>query len=460
MTAETRVDIAIIGAGIAGIATAYYLCTRHHAKSVLLIDSRQPMSFTSAQSGDNYRNWWPHPTMADFTNHGIDLMEDLARESSNVFRMTRGGYALVTRQKNIDDLVADLYKGYASAGDEQIRIRAGGSNESYQVPEAENWETAPEGVDVLADQALIRKTFPSFSNDIENVIHVRRAGDISGQQLGQYMLERMRDAGGRKIAGHLRGMEHGQHYVLDLETPDGTQTVVADKIVNAAGPFAGNVAAMINTQLPVDNTFQQKIAFDDALGAVPRNQPFSIDLDEKQLSWTEEEREMLSEDSDLAWLTETLPGGTHCRPEGGANGKWVKLGWAYNSEVSTPQEDLANEPKLDTQFPEIVIRGAAEFVPSLARYIEAPPARFSLYGGYYTMTEENWPLIGPLDNEGAFVVGALSGFGSMAACAAGALAAAWVSGSELPSYANQLSLSRYEDAGLMSELHNSNKGIL
>ena len=386
------------------------------------------MSFTSAQSGDNYRNWWSHPTMADFTNRSIDLMEELADESSNVFRMTHGGYALATRKKAIDDLISDI---------------------------------PPNDFDVYSGQAKIRKTFPSLSPDIENVVHILRAGDISGQQLGQYMLERVRDAGGKKMAGHLRGMERGQHYRLELETPDGTHIVLADRFVNAAGPFAGDIAAMLGAHLPVENTFQQKIAFEDSLGAIPRDQPFSIDLDDKRLSWSEEERQMLAEDPDLAWLNETLPGGTHCRPEGGDHGKWVKLGWAYNSDVSIPQEDLANEPKLDTQFPEIVMRGAAEFIPSLAAYIEKPPLRFSLYGGYYTMTEENWPLIGPLDDAGGFVVGALSGFGSMAACAAGELAAAWVCGGDLPSYAKQLSLDRYEDAALMNELRNSHsKGIL
>ena len=428
MPTDTRVDVAIVGAGIAGIATAYHLCVRQGVRSVLLIDSRQPMSFTSAQSGDNYRNWWPHPMMADFTNRSIDLMEELAEESSNVFRMTHGGYALATRKKDIDDLISDI---------------------------------PPNDFDVHSGQVQIQKTFPSLSPDIENVVHILRAGDISGQQLGQYMLERVRDAGGRKMAGHLHGLEHGQHYRLELETPDGTNIVIADRFVNAAGPFAGDIAAMLDVHLPVENSFQQKIAFEDTLGAIRRDQPFSIDLDEKRLSWTEDERAMLAEDPELAWLAETLPGGTHCRPEGGEQGKWVKLGWAYNSDVSIPQEDLANEPKLDTQFPEIVIRGAAEFIPSLAAYIETPPSRFSLYGGYYTMTEENWPLIGPLDDAGAFVVGALSGFGSMAACAAGELAAAWVCDNELPSYAQQLSLARYEDSVLMDELRNSSsKGIL
>ena len=77
------------------------------------------------------------------------------------------------------------------------------------------------------------------------------------------------------------------------------------------------------------------------------------------------------------------------------------------------------------------------------------------------MTEENWPLIGPLDDGGAFVVGALSGFGSMAACGAGSLSASWVCGGELPAYAADLSLSRYENSALVDELRSAaNKGLL
>jgi glycine/D-amino acid oxidase-like deaminating enzyme len=86
---------------------------------------------------------------------------------------------------------------------------------------------------------------------------------------------------------------------------------------------------------------------------------------------------------------------------------------------------------------------------------------YSHYGGYYPMTDENWPLIGPMGGEGAFVVGALSGFGTMAACAAGQISAAWIAGAEIPDYAWQLSILRYADADLMNELSNAaNKGIL
>ena len=77
------------------------------------------------------------------------------------------------------------------------------------------------------------------------------------------------------------------------------------------------------------------------------------------------------------------------------------------------------------------------------------------------MTRENWPLIGPLGSDGAFITGALSGFGSMSACAAGSLCAAWIAAGDLPDYAAQLSLARYDDRQLMTEIENTeNRGIL
>ena len=51
-----RVDAAVIGAGSVVIAVAYYLVTHENIRDVTLIDPRDPMSLTSAQSGENYRN--------------------------------------------------------------------------------------------------------------------------------------------------------------------------------------------------------------------------------------------------------------------------------------------------------------------------------------------------------------------------------------------------------------------
>ena len=77
------------------------------------------------------------------------------------------------------------------------------------------------------------------------------------------------------------------------------------------------------------------------------------------------------------------------------------------------------------------------------------------------MTEEKWPLIGPMETQGAVMVNALSGVGSIAACAAGKMCAAWIADSKRPDYAEALSAARYRDEALMSELREAaSKGIL
>ena len=84
------VDVAIVGTGSVGIAVAYYLVRDHGVRRVALIDPFPPMSLTSAQSGENYRNWWPHRVMTAFTDHSIDLMEQLDAASGGRLNMTRG----------------------------------------------------------------------------------------------------------------------------------------------------------------------------------------------------------------------------------------------------------------------------------------------------------------------------------------------------------------------------------
>nr|MBI2904512.1 FAD-dependent oxidoreductase [Chloroflexota bacterium] len=88
-------DIAICGAGIAGIAAAHALVQRGH-KRIVVLDDRPPLTLTSDKSTECYRNWWPDPAMVGLMNRSIDLMEDLARRSGNRFQLNRRGYVYAT----------------------------------------------------------------------------------------------------------------------------------------------------------------------------------------------------------------------------------------------------------------------------------------------------------------------------------------------------------------------------
>ena len=83
-------------------------------------------------------------------------------------------------------------------------------------------------------------------------------------------------------------------------------------------------------------------------------------------------------------------------------------------------------------------------IPGLARYGEVGESAV-VDGGYYCKTPDNRPLIGPCAVDGAFVIGALSGFGIMASQAAAELLATYVLDRPRPDYAAAFHPARFQD---------------
>jgi glycine/D-amino acid oxidase-like deaminating enzyme len=448
-----QTDVVILGAGIIGIATAYYLKKHSPLTKVTLVEQDQPMAFTSAQSGENYRNWWPHKTMKAFTEHSIKLMENIAVESDDLINMTRRGYILATRSNDVSNIVHELEDSYGTDGNHLIRHHTRYGSNTYQAPISERWQDAPQGVDILKNTKLIQACYPNFDADIKSIIHIRQAGMLDSQQMATFMLTQFKALGGERVLGKVIGIDKGNNFTVNLSD---NGKIIAKKAVNACGPFAKDIAQMLDVSLPVENILQQKIAFPDVHHAIPRVQPFSIDLDAQYIDWEEDERTLLAAEDEYKWLTEEFTGSIHCRPEGGDNGNWVKLGWAFN-ELPV---DAQIQPLLNDNYPEIVLRGAARLNPALKSYYGKLPRNMVHYGGYYTATKENWPLIGETSVKGFYINGAMSGFGTMAACAAGELCAQWILNVDLPDYAYDLSLERYNNSSLIEELKSYDKGIL
>lgn len=442
--ATLNTDVLVVGAGSIGVSIAYYLkkCKPH--VQVTLVDPAPPLSFTSAQSGENFRNWWPHPIMKEFMDRSIELMEQISTDTENRIQLSHRGYLLATRDSAPQTYLDNFNDIYTNPN----AIRHHTSTTSYNNSLNSTDTTFQDGVDIIDSAAVISKQYPRLDNDIRTLFHIRRGGMLSAQQLGAYMLENIKQHNGKVIQGQVDAIDHGDDFSVNVKTNDADICVQANIVVNAAGPYAKEVSGMLSSNLPVVNILQQKIAFQDTSAAIERTMPFAIDLDEQTIAWSDDERDAMASEPGLSYLLNTLPGSIHCRPEGGDNSNWVKLGWAFNDTVTQPSRN----PELDDFFPEIVVRGAARLNPELATYLDGFPGTLSHYGGYYTMTEENWPLIGASDIPGFYLATAMSGFGTMAACGTGELLAQQIIGNPLPAYAKGLSPTRYQDETLMAEI--------
>ena len=89
--AVKRADVVICGAGMAGVATAYFLSKKMGVRDVLLVDRQPPLSFTSDKSAETYYTWSSNEAMCRFVRRSTEIMEGLARNTGNVFNLNRRG---------------------------------------------------------------------------------------------------------------------------------------------------------------------------------------------------------------------------------------------------------------------------------------------------------------------------------------------------------------------------------
>ena len=446
-----RKDIVICGAGIAGISAAYHLAVKHQVQDILIVDDRPPLSLTSDKSTECYRNWWPGPgkAMVSLMNRSIDLLEDLAINNDNSFHLNRRGYLYLTGDEDKIPAILNSAKESSQLGAGQLRVYQGGSNEpDYSPAEAHGFTGSLSGADLILDRDVLRMQFPYVTDKAVAALHIRRAGWFSAQQFGSLLLGQAKAHGVQLMEGHVKNVEIENNRVTAVNLAGG-ERIPTQHFINAAGPFVRQVSETFGVELPVYCELHLKVSSQDHLKIIPRDAPMLIWNDAQKLPWSPEERGFLAEESDSQWLLGEFPPGVHTRPEGLSDSQIILMLWEYH----TAKVDPIWPPPMDKDYPEIALRGLATMIPELITYFDKPPRPF-LDGGYYTKTRENRPLIGPLPVEGTWVIGALSGFGLMAAMAAGELLALHVLGKKLPAYSPAFELNRYQDPAYIELLDN------
>src|SRR5437762_2892898 len=140
--------------------------------------------------------------MVSLMNRSIDLLEALARESDNVFHLNRRGYVYVTADAGRIPWLRRAAFEAERLGAGTVRIHADAASD-YQPAPAAGFEDQPTGADMILEPALIQKHFPYLSAQTVAVLHARRCGWFSAQQLGMYMLERARSQGAQLITARV-----------------------------------------------------------------------------------------------------------------------------------------------------------------------------------------------------------------------------------------------------------------
>jgi len=221
-------DVVICGAGIAGISTAWQLAVKHEMRKVILADPWPPMTLTSDKSTEAYRNWWPGPddAMVRLMNRSIDLLEAMAETSDDRFLMNRRGYVYATASPERAEAMWDSGVLASSYGAGPLRVHAGGAGGPDYLPaQAEGWKDQPGGADLILDESLLRESFPYLSPATIAVLHARRCGWFSGQQLGMLMLEEARAAGVEVIEGRVEWIETSGGKVSSIQIGSRSEVV-------------------------------------------------------------------------------------------------------------------------------------------------------------------------------------------------------------------------------------------
>jgi glycine/D-amino acid oxidase-like deaminating enzyme len=448
-------DVVICGAGIAGTALAYQLACRRAVRRVVLVDEREPLTLTSDKGTQAYRNWWPGPdaTMLSYMTRSIDLLEEMAAESGNVFRLNRRGYVFVTADEEGVDRLRATARDVSAFGMGDLREHAWAAAD-YQAAPVEGYADQPNGADLLLGEAA-RRAFPGIAGDVKAALHVRRAGWLNAVSLGAWMLKRVLGAGATFVRDRVVGFQRDGGRVHGVQLASGA-TIDTERVVIAAGPALPDVARLLGLELPLFHELHAKLTLRDSRRVVSRAIPFLIWNDPVDLPWSDIERARFTRSADDRRLLATFPGGVHIRPFDGPHGDELYIIWTYDSA----ERPFVWPPRFDPHYGEIAIRGIARMLPAMTAYFGAHDGVVD--GGYYCKTRENRPLVGPLAVEGAYVLGALSGFGVMGAHAGADLLAAHLTGERLPEYAHWFLPSRYDDASYRAEIERwgSNLGQL
>lgn len=335
-----KTDSVVIGGGIVGIATAFWLSRA--GLDVVVIEMREGLStLTTPASAECFRAQFAEPAMAALAIPSIEMFErfdEVIGIPGYNISIKQQGYLFVTDDpETVDDLKENVEQQH----------KLGVKDSEY----------------LVRDEIIAR--FPYISSSVLAATFRQRDGWLSCHETTQGFAKGC-DAR-FFINTKTTGIQMDKKGIYGVETDRGI--LQSRIVVNAAGPFAGEIGRMVNLDLPLEPVRRQKVYLKTSV-PIPQDAPFTVDVN-----------------NNCYW-----------RPEPGG----VIIGWVDSDEpVSQPSEKVHT----DWEFPAIAldkVKRMTPFFEEIEKTMRQPDMNTS--AGYYVYTPDDQPLIGPVPEVPGFYV--------------------------------------------------------
>jgi sarcosine oxidase subunit beta len=346
-TLRNAADVAIIGGGIVGISAAYFLAQNKNLRTVIFEKDLLCQGSTGLSVG-GIRQQFSHPANIHLSQHTLHFFEAFRQKHDVFLPFNKVGYLFLAQKK-------DTWASFEAS----VRTQR-----SLSVP-----------VEILSPED-IRTRWPFLRvDDLQGGTFGPEDGYADPYQVTMAMAEVIRREGVNVFEKtKVTGISISKNKVSGLRTERGSLSV--PNVINAAGPWAGEVCRMAGLDLPVC-PYRRQVFVTKPFEAISKPIPLILDFDS------------------LFYMRKEGPG--------------ILIG------KSDPGEPSSFNTHVDRSFMEQVIEAACHRAPLLE---EAEIAKG--WGGLYTITPDGNAIIGRIPGvEGFYCAIGFSGHGFQHGPAAG-----------------------------------------